>query len=414
MAVSTPAPLDSSKLETQFTQTERPLPDHNSPEQWSQSYQTDHMLTVSWDVTNGWETPKIGPYSNLSLPPTASIFHYATTCFEGMKVYRGYDGKARLFRPHLNAARMLRSAQRVCLPSFDPAELEVLLIKFAEVEAKKWVPESRPGTFFYLRPMMLGTQSTIGLQPAKEALLCIISVVFPNIDDTPVTKGPIDGSGETSKAFSPLKATTGTKEENSPGLKLFASASSHVRAWPGGSGAAKIGANYGPTLVPQQEARNAGFDQVLWLYGGSGFENNPLVTEAGGSNFFMVWKTPEGKTQLITATLELGIILPGITRQSILELSKDEFKDELEVVESDFGIEDIVLAHKENRLVEAFVAGTAYFVTPVKQITYQGNDLRVPLSEGTSGKYTKAIREYLMAVQYGQRESKWGVVLNEL
>lgn len=93
MVSSTPAPLDSSKLEIQLAQTERPLPDHNSPEQWSQSYQTDNMLTVSWDVTKGWGTPNIGPYSNLSLPPTASIFHYATSCFEGMKVYRGYDGK---------------------------------------------------------------------------------------------------------------------------------------------------------------------------------------------------------------------------------------------------------------------------------------------------------------------------------
>ncbi|KPM40414.1 hypothetical protein AK830_g6153 [Neonectria ditissima] len=383
MVPTSPAPLDAGTLEIERTQTLRPLPDQNSPEKWSQSYQSDHMLTVAWDVKRGWGTPKIEPTSNISLPATASVLHYATSCFEGLKVYRGHDGKARLFRPDLNAARMLRSAKHIYLPSFDPVELEKLVIRFAEVEAQRWAPEARPGTFFYVRPMLIGTQPTIDLQPPREALLCIIAVSFPNIDDTPVSSN----SSQASQAFSPLKTV-----QKTAGLKLRASEWPQVRAWPGGSGAAKVGANYGPTLVAQQKARDDGFDQVLWLYGGSGFEKNPLVTESGGSNFFVVWQTPEGRLQLITASLEHDVILPGVTRQSILDLAKEEFKDELETVEADFGIEDVLLAANEGRLVEAFVAGTAYFVTPVKLIHYQGIDINVPLGEGEYGKYAKKSR----------------------
>jgi branched-chain amino acid aminotransferase len=95
------------------------------------------------------------------------------------------------------------------------------------------------------------------------------------------------------------------------GMKLLASTDG-VRAWPGGFGFAKVGANYGPTLMANSEARARGYDQVLWLLNG-------VVTEAGASNFFIVWKTKEGKQQLVTAPLDDKIILDGVTRRSILQ-----------------------------------------------------------------------------------------------
>ncbi|KAK2741270.1 hypothetical protein FQN55_008367 [Onygenales sp. PD_40] len=411
------APLDAGKLELDFKATDRPVPEHNSPEQWSQSYATDHILTATWDVSRGWAAPKIGPYSNISLPPTASVFHYATACFEGLKVYRGYDGRARLFRPNLNAARLLRSATRLCLPSFDPAELEKLLVRFAAVEAPKWAPESRPGTFFYLRPVMIATQPTIGLQPPGEALLYIVAVSYPNIGENPRVERPLSGGDMSSDGkFMSFKAT---ETSNTPGLKLWASSGKHTRAWPGGAGDAKVGSNYGPTLLIQDQAGKQGFDQVLWLYGGlpgSETNNNPLVTEAGGSNFFLVWKTPCGKTQLVTAPLDQGIILPGVTRQSIIELARSKFPgdQELDVVEEDYGIEDVIAAYEEGRLLEAFAAGTAYFVTPVKQITYKDKEVHLPLSAGAVvGKYTAALREHLAGIKYGVIESEWATVLEE-
>jgi branched-chain amino acid aminotransferase len=68
---------------------------------------TDHMITAVWKSATGWDAPELKPYGNLSLAPTASVLHYATECFEGMKMYRGYDGKLRLFRPDCNCKRMV-------------------------------------------------------------------------------------------------------------------------------------------------------------------------------------------------------------------------------------------------------------------------------------------------------------------
>lgn len=92
------------------------------------------MLTVTWLEGEGWGTPKIVPYGPLTIMPTASCLHYATQCFEGMKIYRGYDGKLRLFRPDRNCARLVSSSTRVALPAFDPVELEKLLKALMKVD----------------------------------------------------------------------------------------------------------------------------------------------------------------------------------------------------------------------------------------------------------------------------------------
>ena len=104
--------------------------------------------------------------------PTASVLHYATECFEGLKFYRGHDLKLRLFRPTRNTQRMLNSATRISLPAFDPDELQKLIETLVAVDGEKWLPKSRPGTFLYLRPTMIATAAALGVQKPKEALLC--------------------------------------------------------------------------------------------------------------------------------------------------------------------------------------------------------------------------------------------------
>lgn len=143
------------------------------------------------------------------------------------------------------------------------------------------------------------------------------------------------------------------------GMKLLASQNG-VRAWPGGFGYAKVGANYGPSLMANGEARARGYDQVLWLLNGR-------VTEAGASNFFVVWRAKDTrKLQLVTAPLGDKIILDGVTRRSILQLSRERLTvasksrlEPIEVVERQFAMEDIMDAVEEGRIVEAFAAGTA-------------------------------------------------------
>lgn len=379
------------------------------------------MITVSWTSTTGWQTPRLKPYGPLSLDPTASCLHYATECFEGMKLYRGFDGRLRLFRPDCNARRMLVSSTRIALPAFDPIELEKLIMKLCSVDGDKWLPKFRPGTFLYLRPTMIANGAGLGVQKPREALLYIILCCFPSFDDPQgtVVGNPLNGNGVMAEP---------TKPDRRPGLHLLASQDDMVRAWPGGFGYAKVGANYGPSLLAQAEARSRGYDQILWLFG-----KDCEVTEAGASNFFVVWRTKEGSLQLVTAPLAGKIILDGVTRRSVLGLVNERLGSELECVERKFTMAEVVEALEEGRLVEAFAAGTAvssfklscmldwpkfadksqFFISPVSVIHFWGTDLDVPLDDGVSGKYAALIKTWLKNIMYGREDHPWGVVVEE-
>ncbi|KAK8175877.1 branched-chain-amino-acid aminotransferase-like protein [Phyllosticta citrichinensis] len=394
------AGLDASKVVTTLTSNPRPVPEPNAPEVFAQKTCTDHMITASWDAERGWHTPELKPYGPFTLMPTASCLHYATECFEGMKLYRGWDGRLRLFRPDRNTARFLTSAQRIALPAFEPSEVEKLVAKLCAVDGPKWLPKGREGQFLYVRPTMIADDEALGVNVPKKALLFVILCFFPNLDVS------IPGAVEIKK----------------PGLKLLASREDSIRAWPGGFGSAKLGANYGPSLIAQGEARSMGYDQVLWLLG-----KEADVTEAGASNFFVVWRTKEGKLQLITAPLNEKIILDGVTRRSVLELtrtrlpngwsgsdvSQDEQLEPIEVVERKFTMADILEAVDDGRLVEAFAAGTAFFIAPVSLIHFRGRDIDIPLAAGDSGKYAKTIKTWLKNIMYGKENHEWGVVIQE-
>lgn len=324
------AELDASKLTYEHNKAPRDVPTPEAANSGPESICTDHMITATWNATTGWAAPQLRPYGPLSLMPTASVLHYATECFEGLKAYRGHDGKLRLFRPDRNAARMLMSSTRISLPGFPPAELEKLMVALMSVDGARWLPRSRPGSFLYLRPTMIGTQPQLGVQASAEAMLYIICTFMPNMDSPP------------------------------GGLRLQTSPNDTVRAWAGGFGYAKVGANYGPSLLATAEARKQGFHQILWLYG-----EERLCTEAGASNFFVVWKDKAtGKPQLVTAPLDDKIILDGVTRRSVIELVGKRLP-ELEVVERKYTIQELAEAHDEGRIIESFAAGTAVSFHPL-------------------------------------------------
>jgi branched-chain amino acid aminotransferase len=132
-----PAEIDASKLQSTLTEDFAQVPLPNSAEVWSLSTATDHMITVQWSRETGWETPQLKPYGPLVISPIASCLHYATQCFEGLKCYRGSDGKLRLFRPHLNAARLFTSAKRIALPGFDPTQVVELIIALLRVDGSR-------------------------------------------------------------------------------------------------------------------------------------------------------------------------------------------------------------------------------------------------------------------------------------
>uniref|UniRef100_A0A5F9CJ60 Branched-chain-amino-acid aminotransferase n=2 Tax=Oryctolagus cuniculus TaxID=9986 RepID=A0A5F9CJ60_RABIT len=333
---------------------------------------TDHMLTVEWSSEGGWEKPHIKPFQNLSLHPGSSALHYGVELFEGLKAFRGVDNKIRLFRPNLNMDRMLRSAVRTTLPGFDKEELLECIQQLVKLD-QEWVPYSTSASL-YIRPAFIGTEASLGVKKPTKALLFVIL--------SPV--GPYFSSG----AFNPVSLWANPK---------------YVRAWEGGTGAYKMGGNYGASLFAQCEAMEHGCQQVLWLYG----EDNQ-ITEVGTMNLFLYWINEDGEEELATPPLD-GIILPGVTRQCILDLAHKwgEFK----VSERYLTMDDLTAALEGNRVKEMFGAGTACVVCPVSGILYKGEKMHIPTMEN-GPKLASRILGKLTDIQYGREESDWTIVLS--
>lgn len=334
------------------------------------------MLAIEWNQDKGWLEPKITPYQNLSLDPATCVFHYAFECFEGMKAYKDKNGKVRLFRPDMNMARLNKSAARIALPTFEPAEFAQLISKLVNLDSR-FIPDQR-GYSLYLRPTMIGTQKTLGVGPPGSALLyCIASPV-----------GPYYPTGF--KAVS-LEATD------------YA-----VRAWPGGVGDKKLGANYAPCILPQLQAASRGFQQNLWLFGEEEF-----VTEVGTMNMFVALKNKEtGQKELITAPLD-GTILEGVTRDSVLALARERLIPQgWKITERKYTMKELAEAADEGRLLEAFGTGTAAIVSPVRSISWKGKLVDCGLSEvEESGEIALQMKNWIEAIQYGDEEHEWSYTI---
>ncbi|XP_034502437.1 branched-chain-amino-acid aminotransferase, cytosolic isoform X2 [Ailuropoda melanoleuca] len=317
---------------------------------------TDHMLTVEWSSEFGWEKPRIRPLQNLSLHPGSSALHYAVELFEGLKAFRGVDNKIRLFRPNLNMDRMHQSAVRATLPVFDKEELLECIKQLVKLD-QEWVPYSTSASL-YIRPTFIGTEPSLGVKKPTKALLFVIL--------SPV--GPYFSSG----TFKPVSLWANPK-------------------------------NYGSSLFAQCEAADHGCQQVLWLYG-----EDDQITEVGTMNLFLYWINEDGEEELATPPLD-GIILPGVTRRSILDLAHKwgEFK----VSERYLTMDDLTTALEGNRVREMFGSGTACVVCPVSDILYKGETVHIPTMEN-GPKLASRILDKLTDIQYGREESNWTIIVS--
>lgn len=335
------------------------------------------MLSIEWTEAEGWGVPEIKPYQNLSLDPSAAVLHYAFECFEGLKAYRDSENKIRIFRPDRNMARMNSSAERICLPTFDTDTMIKLISEFVKLE-KNLIPAQK-GFSLYLRPTLIGTQATLNVAGPDRALFYVIA--------SPV--GPYYPTG--------FKA-----------VRLEATDYA-VRAWPGGVGNKKLGANYAPCIKPQREAAARGYQQNLWLFGESG-----NITEVGTMNAFFVFKdAATGKKELVTAPLD-GTILEGVTRDSILELAREKLDpNEWTISERYCTIHEVAEKSEKGELVEAFGAGTAAVVSPIKEIGWHEKDINVPLQDGKqAGPLTEQVAQWIGDIQYGRVEHPWSLVID--
>jgi branched-chain amino acid aminotransferase len=325
------------------------------------TYFTDHMFTVEWTPDEGWHDARITPYGPLTLDPATAVLHYAQETFEGMKAYRHDDGSVWAFRPEANAERMVRSSGRLAFPVLEPADFVDAVTALVRTD-RRWVPDGAGEKSLYVRPFMVATEKFLGVRPARHVTFMVIA----SPAGAYFSKGPL-----------PITLWLTTE---------------YTRAGRGGMGAAKTGGNYASSLVAQQEATAHGCDQVVFLDGQEG----RYVEELGGMNMYFVYA--DGRI----VTPELGTILEGITRSSIIELAG---KMGHQVEERKIPIDEWRDGVTSGEIAEVFACGTAAVVTPVGSLKWAGGE--TPEVE-EAGEVTMAIRQALVDIQYGRADDTFG------
>ncbi|MEK7702314.1 MAG: branched-chain amino acid aminotransferase [candidate division NC10 bacterium] len=315
---------------------------------------TDHMFVMDFQEEKGWYDPRIEPYGPLSLDPAAAVLHYAQAVFDGLKAFRGKDGTVRLFRPQKHIERMNNSAKRMCIPPLDPEMALRSLVELVGLE-KDWVP-STVGTSLYVRPTIIANEAFLGVRPAHAYIYYVIL--------SPVGAYYPEG-------MNPVKILVVDK---------------WVRAVEGGVGAAKTAGNYAASLYAAEEAKHAGFTQVLWLDG----RERKYLDEVGTMNIML-----KIGDEVITPPLASGTILPGVTRDSALTLMRQWG---LRVSERQVSIDEVAQAAHKGTLREVWGTGTAAVISPVGELAYKGE--RIVINGGTIGELTQKLYDAIVAIQY--------------
>jgi len=309
---------------------------------------------MNYTEGQGWHDARIVPFQNISLSPAAMVYHYGQEMFEGLKAYKGPDGNVYLFRPDMNAKRTNSSNQRLVIPEL-PEEYFVQAVKAVVDVDRDWVP-TEPGTSLYIRPFIIATDEFLGVAPSKTYLFMII--LSPS--------GAYYESG---------LAPVGIWIEDE-----------YVRAVRGGIGYAKTGGNYAASLIAQQKAHDAGYSQVLWLDG----VERKYIEEVGAMNIFF---KIAGK--VVTPALN-GSILPGITRNSVIELCKSWG---YEVEERKISADELLEAQKNGTLEEVFGTGTAAVISPVGKLRYMDDVMTI--HGGETGELSLKLYETITGIQTG-------------
>ena len=322
---------------------------------------TDHMFVMNYTEGKGWHDARIVPYQNLSLAPSAMVFHYGQEMFEGLKAYKGEDGSVYLFRPDMNAKRANNSNKRLVIPEL-PEEDFVDAIKAVVDVDRDWIPTD-PGTSLYIRPFIIATDEFLGVAPSKTYLFIVI-----------------------------LSPSGAYYESGLEPVGIWIE-DEYVRAVKGGMGYTKTGGNYAASLIAQVKAHDDGYSQVLWLDG----VERKYIEEVGAMN--IMFKI-NGK--VVTPMLN-GSILPGVTRDSILQVCRDWG---YEVEERRISVDELVAAAKDGSLEEVWGTGTAAVVSPVNKLRYEDEVMHI--GDGGIGELTQKLYDELTGIQWGKRPDTRG------
>jgi branched-chain amino acid aminotransferase len=322
---------------------------------------TDHMLRIDYDEGRGWHDAQITPYGPLSLDPAASCLHYGQLIFEGMKAYRHKDGRIVMFRPDMNMKRMNVSCDRMCIAPIDEKGMLDAISELVKTDAA-WVPGA-PGTSLYVRPFIFASEAFLGVHPSKSfAFVTILSPVGAYFKE----------------GLAPVRIYVEDK---------------YVRAVRGGTGFAKCAGNYAGSLKSQEEADAAGYSQVLWLDGAE----REYIEEVGGMNIFFVI---DG--EVVTPELN-GSILPGVTRNSVIEVTKSWG---MPMKERKISIQELAEAYKSGKTQEAFCTGTAAVVSPIGELKWKETVMR--FNDGRIGGVTQKLYDEITGIQTGAIPDRFG------
>lgn len=307
-----------------------------------------------------WSEGELTEDAEVHINEGSTVLHYGQSDFEGLKAYRTKDGSLQLFRPDRNAARMQNSCARMMMPGF-PTDQFIDALKQVVKANEDFVPPYGTGGTLYLRPVMFGVGGNIGVHPANEYIFRIFAM--------PV--GAYYKGGMTPTSFVTSK---------------------YDRAAHQGTGQSKVGGNYAASLLPGDEAHQAGYADVVYL--------DPIshtkIEEAGSANFFGV--TKDGKKFI---TPESPSILPSVTKFSLLYLAEHELG--LEVEQGDIFIDQL------DQFSEAGACGTAAVISPIGAIV-DGDKKHVFYSETEVGPVTQKLYDTLTGIQFGEIEGPEGWV----
>ncbi|MBV8932085.1 MAG: branched-chain amino acid aminotransferase [Kutzneria sp.] len=316
---------------------------------------TEHMVTLRWDKDSGWHDGRVQPLAPLLLDPATVGLHYGQIVFEGLKAYRLADGGIGVFRPDRYAERFQRSAARLMMPELPVGEFLRAIEQLLRLDAD-WVPWEADRSL-YLRPLLFAADADLALGPARGYTFLLMAFV-------------------TEMFFGAKRAIDVWLCED------------YVRAVPGGVGAAKYAGNYAAAYAAQAQAAEHGCDQVVWLDA----RERRWVEELGGMNLLFV----EGRAgQLVTPPLA-GTILPGVTRQSILELAPSVG---LTPVERPISVDEWAQGCRTGRITEVFACGTAAQITSVGRVRGRGGEWRV--GDGRPGPVAERLGALLTGIHRG-------------
>lgn len=305
-----------------------------------------------------WDEGGLTEDSNIVLNECAGVLQYAQTVFEGLKAYTTADGHIVVFRPDLNAARMVDSAKRLEMPIFPEERFLDAIDQVVKANAD-YVPPYGSGATMYIRPYMFGSNPVIGVKPADEYQFRVFA--------TPV--GPYFKGGA---------------------KPLTIRVSEFDRAAPKGTGHIKAGLNYAMSLHAIVSAHAEGYDENMYLDSAT----RTKVEETGGANFIFITKDNK------VVTPHSDTILPSITRRSLLYVAEHYLG--LEIEERDVYLEEV------KEFAECGLCGTAAVISPVGKVVVHGEEICFPSGMEKMGPTIQKLYDTLTGIQMGQLEAPEG------